>query len=759
MAEIIYTGDAPALAQKQRYFLSGTPGEQATVLATIGRKTLRASGTTERAGSDDTLEDLIDALVAAWNSSTLPEFQEVTAAKGENSLGTPYFELEADNPGVPFEVTLTNPAPTVDVDTTTEGSDGDPAITIVTVKNGKAAASDEVWLLITAIVASTDLTVTIIGSEAPSQTITIASNATAAAVQSALEALTTIGTGNVSVLGGSPGASTTGNYYIRFQGVLSGSNLLLSCTGEATAQRIYQGGLAVQNEIQILTHDHTGGTMTLTYSGQTTSALDFDATAGEIQTALRALSNIAEGDVVVYGVDTAGASLAQVWGIMFVGALANTNVAAITVNAGSLTGGSAAAIATSVDGGTPSSENEVQRIYSNGNAGSLILSFDDEETSPIPYNASAGVVQAALEGLSTIGNGNITVTGAGTATNPWVVTFVITLAATDVEQIEGDVNTLTAAGTNEVQRVRFTASGGTLIYSFNGFSTAAIAYNASTGTLQTALEGLESIGTGNVAVTGSAGEYIITFQGDLASEDVEQIQIDTTSLTGSTTVTITTVVVQASRGPYHWDDPLNWRNLASGVKGIPVTGDDVFLETGDNSRCLLYGLDQNAVNLNSLNIHSKFERRAWIGLPMNNSAGYDEYRQRYLKIGFQGTRKLYIGEGKGGGCSRIQINAQATQVDIRVIRTAGQESDQDCAFLFIGTHASNVLNICGTCVVGLALDPGTSAVFASIAIRDGELILGEGCTVGAGSGRVIDHTGGRIDIRDAVINGDVFSSV
>jgi hypothetical protein len=53
------------------------------------------------------------------------------------------------------------------------------------------------------------------------------------------------------------------------------------------------------NAVQRLTVQATGGTYTLTFDGQTTAPIAWDATAGTIQAALEALSNIAPGDVVV----------------------------------------------------------------------------------------------------------------------------------------------------------------------------------------------------------------------------------------------------------------------------------------------------------------------------------------------------------------------------------------------------------------------------------------------------------------------------
>lgn len=77
----------------------------------------------------------------------------------------------------------------------------------------------------------------------------------------------------------------------------------------------------------------TGGTRTFTFAGQTTSALAYNASAGTIQTALEALSNIAPGDVVV---QQSGAYKNV---IQFAGVYINLNVSNITVDGTSLTGG------------------------------------------------------------------------------------------------------------------------------------------------------------------------------------------------------------------------------------------------------------------------------------------------------------------------------------------------------------------------------------------------------------------------------------
>jgi PKD repeat protein/type 1 glutamine amidotransferase len=79
----------------------------------------------------------------------------------------------------------------------------------------------------------------------------------------------------------------------------------------------------------------TGGTFTLTFSGQTTAPIAFNANAAAIQAALEGLEAIAPGDVLVTGnqnVSTANQTIA------FRGAYTQTNVAQVTADAAGLTG-------------------------------------------------------------------------------------------------------------------------------------------------------------------------------------------------------------------------------------------------------------------------------------------------------------------------------------------------------------------------------------------------------------------------------------
>ena len=97
------------------------------------------------------------------------------------------------------------------------------------------------------------------------------------------------------------------------------------------------------NEVQSLTVGGAGLTsFTITYSAQTTSSLDDQATAQEVEDALVALSNIGAGDVDVTG--PAGGP----WIVTFQGALGDTNVAEMTTTP---TGGTGVVTVATVEAG------------------------------------------------------------------------------------------------------------------------------------------------------------------------------------------------------------------------------------------------------------------------------------------------------------------------------------------------------------------------------------------------------------------------
>ncbi|MDN5930423.1 MAG: hypothetical protein L0I24_05070 [Pseudonocardia sp.] len=101
------------------------------------------------------------------------------------------------------------------------------------------------------------------------------------------------------------------------------------------------------NEAQTvtITGTPTGGTFTLTYGGQTTATIAYNATAAAVRSALIALSSVEEGGVTVSG------SAGGPYTVTFSGGL---NVAAMTASGAGLTGGTTpgVTIATATEGGS-----------------------------------------------------------------------------------------------------------------------------------------------------------------------------------------------------------------------------------------------------------------------------------------------------------------------------------------------------------------------------------------------------------------------
>jgi hypothetical protein len=81
---------------------------------------------------------------------------------------------------------------------------------------------------------------------------------------------------------------------------------------------------------------------------------------------------------------------------------------------------------------------------------------------------------------------------------------------------------------NEKQSIKFNPlsplpTSGTFTLSHSFYTTSALAYNASNAAVQAALESLTSIGSGNVVITGTVGDWVAEFVGALALTDVSQM--------------------------------------------------------------------------------------------------------------------------------------------------------------------------------------------------------------------------------------------
>lgn len=202
----------------------------------------------------------------------------------------------------------------------------------------------------------------------------------------------------------------------------------------------------------------TGGTFTLTYGANTTSSLAYDVSAATLSTAFNLLAS-----VISAGGATVSGSAGGPWTITF------TAVGTRTTISGTATAlvPVSQVISTQTQIGTASVQ-EIQRISLSQN--------------PIAYQDTWTDAPAASISISSLQ------TGSGSASS---IQNIVPLVG---------------------------IYGGNFALNFGSYTTAAIAWDATGSDVQTALEGLTSIGADNVSVSGvSGGPWIVTFQGTLAN--------------------------------------------------------------------------------------------------------------------------------------------------------------------------------------------------------------------------------------------------
>jgi hypothetical protein len=171
-------------------------------------------------------------------------------------------------------------------------------------------------------------------------TAPIAYNATAATIQSALGATGVVtGTTGVTVteehrhyrLTWRTGLGNVAQPTASATGLTGTSATLANGVGKfAKVTTLTAGVLNTTSEVQRIITNSNGGTFTITYSGQTTAAIAYNATAAQVQSAIDALSNITPGDVVVTQPERA---------YVFEWAVSLNNVPLVTSNDAALTGG------------------------------------------------------------------------------------------------------------------------------------------------------------------------------------------------------------------------------------------------------------------------------------------------------------------------------------------------------------------------------------------------------------------------------------
>ncbi|MBX3081718.1 MAG: hypothetical protein KF716_08780 [Anaerolineae bacterium] len=111
-------------------------------------------------------------------------------------------------------------------------------------------------------------------------------------------------------------------------------------------------------------------------------------------------------------------------------------------------------------------------------------------------------------------------------------------------------DSLQVDGVTSVQTITLSGSptGGTFTLTFRGETTTGIAHDANAAAVQSALQALSSIGSGNATVSGS-GPYVVTFAGDLAEQAVELLIANGSSLSGGSSPSVSVVMTTPGEDP------------------------------------------------------------------------------------------------------------------------------------------------------------------------------------------------------------------
>lgn len=435
----LWIGDAVAVAQVVSVVpLNVQIGD--VFALTINAKSISVTATAATAAN------VVALFVAAIDATAIPEWQEVTAAASSDG-GT--LTLTANTAGVPFTVTAgSTDAVGIEITTTTPGVDGTNATQQFSIPLS-AAGTFEITF----------------GDQ---KTTAIAVGASSTTVQSALEALSTIGSGNATVTAGTSGDGNDTVYTVTFGGTLAKipvAELIVDLISTKPLIRTTQQGSTsgtVRNEIQTIEVGQ-GRSFTLTLDGQTTSTITTTSYAaddsGLFSGPISSLTNIEAVSVTKlpptaqnarFGTSTyqiefhdydGSAQQSQITASTYSASNTQTHRLAITNTAGVVAG------------------NEVQKIAIQGTAsgGTFTLTYAGQTTSAIAYNASAATVDAALAALSNIGSGDVSVTGQ--SGGPWFVEFTGTLAGGDRSQITAS-SSLTGSSASNLTIVTTTASSG-----------------------------------------------------------------------------------------------------------------------------------------------------------------------------------------------------------------------------------------------------------------------------------------------------------
>lgn len=200
-------------------------------------------------------------------------------------------------------------------------------------------------------------------------------------------------------------------------------------------------GVAAVNAVQQFDlTGYTGGTFSFTVDSETSGEIAYNADAATVQAALEAMDLVDPGDIVCSGGPLPDSAVVLTFGGKFAGLPLDLPV----INEDNLTGPGTATIDTTTPGVAPVDEVQTLGLVGAG-AGTFTITLGAETTDPIQWDATAADVSDALEALSGVAAGDVSILGDRLPDGVLTLYFLNNLGGQDVGQITVDTSALLPA--------------------------------------------------------------------------------------------------------------------------------------------------------------------------------------------------------------------------------------------------------------------------------------------------------------------------
>jgi hypothetical protein len=550
--------------------------------------------------------------------------------------------------------------------------------------------------------------------------------ATTSEIDTAVTALSTVA--SVTVYGNSSASTLSkdcqGLYLLNFDGGDAGTDISpvsitlgggLDPASTVGATVVNTGGAS--SEIQEFYITAAGGTFDVGIESDTASGIAYGASAATLQTALEATSGVGSGDVIVTGSGTES----DPYRLEYAAALGGLNLAQVTVDISSITGGKDIAISNTQAPVAGVSMIEIIRIY-NADGGTVLLTRNGIDVR-IDWDATAVEVQTAFETLQGAGNAQVEGPNGG----PWIITSIGDMANRAVGPLLYSTFSLTSS---------------------NGFADAT----------RYPSEGPEYYNVPSNWSLGRVPQPLDEIIFDRSAKWPKYGTIQRCEVTANATLN--------RLSPVDTHDLIRGqivRIKSSGTLPGGLTADTDYyiqsLDPVDGSFALTASYGGDAINISSTGsgTHKVFVPLAnivflgaanYVGISQLNKAGYYDDRKRYLGIDTADNGTCSIGVNTGAGPSLLRIDFDDSQVNCDVISTSTSSESGTEPVILLNDNDNSEVNIYGG-TLGIATEIGQESTVGRVFQSGGSFVANKNLEIT----QLYDKIGGTVNIAQLDISG------